>query len=225
MGIFSPPREERYAAAARAIAPYGFVTDAARATQLQPLLPLAELSEPSKCNIAAFGRIEDADVAAFEYTYSSKDSDGKRHWYDRLLIALAHRGIDGRASLRPDEKEWSSAAAFLDAITWVPPFIIVKAFQLINESANPDRTVGNKEFDRLYVVHAASEGDARQSIPPELQDLLPRIGFRGTLELRPGLLLFTVRGTRFNEETLPQALGYVAPLLAATVRRDEYPYR
>jgi hypothetical protein len=224
MGLFGPTREEKRTAAAWAVEPLGFVMDPSRADQLRPLMPLAELYVPDRFVTAAFGRIEDADVAAFEYEYSSADSEGTSYSYT-LVIAVAHPKIAGAASLSPERREWDTAAAVIDAITWIPPFILVKAFQLINESRNPDRTIGHEEFDKLYVVHAASDEAAREAITPELRDLLPRIGFRGTLEIRPGLLLYTVVGTNFDFETLPQALGYAAPLLAATVHRAEYPYR
>jgi hypothetical protein len=225
MGLFGPSREERHAAAARRIAPFGFVTDPARATQLATFLPLAELSNPERYCTAAFGRIEGADVAAFEYEYSTMNSDGSPCWYDTLLIAVADPRIEGRVSLRPDYPEWSTTNAVLNLVMWVPPFTVVKALDLLLQRRNPDRLVGHEEFDRLYVVHAASDADAKDAITPELCDLLPRLGFRGTLEIRPGLLLYTVRETRFDGETLVQALGYAAPLFAATARRTEYPYR
>ena len=225
MGLFHPSSEARYEEAARAIAPYGFVTDPARASLLRNFQPLAELSEPDHYKIAAFGRIEDADVAAFEYAYSYKDSEGRSHSSTRLVIVVAHPMIAGSASLSPDGREWDAFQGVLDVIFWIPPFTFLKAIQLLNESRNPDIVVGHAEFDRLYLVHAASEAAAREAFTAELRDLLPRIGFRGTLELRPGYLLFTVHGARFDEQTLPNALGHVAPLLAALVRPDDYPYR
>lgn len=225
MGFLGPSREEQYAAAARVIEPHGFVTDPSRASVLQSYLPFAELSHPDLYLIAAFGRIEDADVGAFEYRYSHKDQEGKVHTSTRLVIVVLHPRIEGRVSLADDSREWDTAQGVLDVISWLPPFIIVKAFQLINESRYPDRVVGHEEFDRRYVVHAASDEATRDAITPELRDLLPRIGFRGTLEIRPGVLLYTVQGTHFDPETLPQALAYAAPLLAATARRAEYPYR
>lgn len=220
----SASQEERVAAAARLIAPLGFITDRARANELAALVPLAELPAPDRYVTAASGTIEDADVTAFEYECASIDGEGAT-WDDHLVLVVAHPRIEGRASLVADSPRWGGAAAVLDLALWVPPFTVLKARQLLLERRNPDRVVGHDEFDRLYVVHAKSDEAARAAITPELRDLLPQLGFRGTLEIRPGLLLYSIDGTRFDAETLPHALGYVAPLLAATAHRADYPYR
>ena len=40
-----------------------------------------------------------------------------------------------------------------------------------------------------YLVHAESEEVARRAVTPQLGELLVEANFKGTLELRPGLLL------------------------------------
>lgn len=215
MGLFGPSREERLASAARAIAPYGFRFDPSRASGLKQYLPLREAATPEHYVTACFGHIEDAAVEGYEYEYSSTDNEGNTSWHRKTLVAVQHPSIRGAGSICPDEKEWSTLAAAFDLITWVPPFVIVKIAMWINEGNNPDRTVGDAEFDRLYKVHAASDEAARESFSPALRRAALKIGFRGTLELRPGLLLYTPYRESFDGETIVGAFGIATVFIAA----------
>jgi hypothetical protein len=174
---------------------------------------------------AAFGQIEGHRVEAFEYLYSGSDNDGNTVQYDQLLVAVEHPWVQGDASFRPEQREWSTVAAALDALLWIPPFTFLKAIQLLNESRNPDRVVGHAEFDRLYVVHAASDEAARRAIPTPLRDLAVRIGFRGTVELRAGLLLFAPQLPRFDASSIVQTLGIAAALVGAFAAPASHPMR
>jgi hypothetical protein len=216
---------ERHHQAAALITQYGFVTDPSRANEVLRYRPFAFLSSPETSCTAAFGRIEAAAVSAFEYEYSSQDSNGNWSSDVTLAVVVEHPDIPGGAAIRPDWREWSTIGAFIDTVFWIPPFTILKVFQLLMQDQNPDRVVGHAEFDRLYEVRAKSNEAAARAIGPELRDLLPRIGFRGTLELRPSLAVFSIPGTKFDSEGIVRALGHVAPILAATARRHSYPMR
>jgi hypothetical protein len=215
MALFGPSREERLSAAERTIAPYGFRFDASRAADLKQYLPLREAAAPASYVTGCFGRIEDAVVEGYEYEYTSSDTDGNTSWHSATLIAVQHRAIAGTASFAPEWKEWSTVAAAFDAITWVPPFILVKIVQWLAESSNPDRTVGDADFDRLYKVHGASDEAARAGLPPALRSAALRIGFRGTLETRPGLLLYAPYGESFDAKTIVSAFGIATVFIGA----------
>lgn len=222
MGLFGPSTAERHAAAAQAIRPYGFVLDPSAAVGLGRYLPFELLATPQTFATCALGEIEDAPVEAYEYGYSSRDSDGNTTYRTELVIAVHHASIRGRASIRPEWREWSVFAAALDIILWVPPFTLVKAIQLLAESRHPDRSVGDSDFDRLYVVRAASDAAAREAIPQPLRDALMRIGFKGTLEIRPGVLLYSPHRLGLDGEGAVPALGIATVLLAALRRPEGY---
>lgn len=215
MSSWTRPREARLHAAAAALAPYGFVFRPGDAARLRVYLPLREAAAPETLVTACFGRIDDAAVEAFEYDSSSTDSDGNRTWSTTTLVAARHPAIRGGASLRPEWTQWSSTAAFIDAVMWIPPFTILKLFQYAFAARDPDRLVGDADFDRLYVVHAPSDAEARAALPRALRQALLHIQFRGTLELRPGLLLYTTYGHRLDGQTAVGALGIATVLLGA----------
>jgi hypothetical protein len=225
MGLFGPSREERLRAAAIALAPYGMVMDARRAGELRQYEPFAELSTPSGYTTAVHGRVDDAPLEAYEYTYATTDSEGRRTYENEIAVVLRHAWIRGTASLRPDQKQWSSAAAALDVLLWIPPFTLVKAIQHLNESKNPDRTIGDVEFDRLYAIHAASDEAARQAIPPSLRSAILAVRFRGVIELRPGVLVYSPYGMGLDERTAIKAIGFAAYFLAALEPKRAHPMR
>lgn len=212
---FGRAQEERLAAAAAALAPFGFVFRPDEAARVRRYLPLREASAPEHLVTACFGRIEDATVEAFEYESSSTDSDGNTSWSTSTLVAVHHPAIPGGASIHPDWPQWSTAAAVIDAVFWIPPFTILKLFQLAFAARNPDRIVGDADFDRLYVVHAGSDAEARAALTPALREALLRLRFRGTLELRPGALLYSPHDYRFDAETAVSAIGVATVLLGA----------
>ena len=214
----SATRRDPLAEATEALAPYGFDVEHRGATALSAWLPLGIFAQPDTLGPAAFGRIEASTVSAFHYSYSYTDADGQWHTADELLIVAQHPMIRGDARISPDAKEWGGVAAFIDAFLWIPPFTLIKAVQLLVASANPDRLVGDADFDRLYRIHAASDAEARAAIPAALRTMLLKLRFRGRIELRRGALLYAVDGaTRFERETLIRVLGYAAPLVSAAL--------
>lgn len=225
MSWFGPSREERYAAAAAALRPYAFVVDRARAAGLRRFLPFDMLTTPARYHVAAIGRIEDTDVLAYEYGYDSTDHEGNPSSHDAMVVAVVHPAIAGRAAFGPDHRAWGGIGAVLDALFWIPPFTVLKVFQYLAESRNPDRVVGHAEFDRLYYVRAASDDVARRVVTPELRDAAVRFALRGTVELHDGALLYSIAQHRFDAEGVVRALGYAAPLLAATALAAQYAYR
>lgn len=215
MSSWTRARDERLAAAAAALAPFGFAFHPGAAEGVRRYLPLREAAAPEVLVTACFGRIEDARVEAYEYDVSDLDSEGNRTWSTVTLVAVHHPAIPGGASVRPDWKQWSTAAAIIDAVFWIPPFTILKLFQFALAAQNPDRVVGDAEFDRLYLVRARSDAEARAALTPALRRALLQLHFRGTLELRPGLLLYTPDDYRFDGASAVSALGVATVLLGA----------
>jgi hypothetical protein len=218
-------RDDRLCEAAAALAPYGFRLDDSLAKGLRAYEPLAELEVPAHYVVGVSGHVEGIPVEAFEYEYATSIQDGSTTYGDQLVVAVQHPAIRGTASFFADPKQWSSAAAFVDAFLWVPPFTLLKAFQLLFESKSPDRTVGDADFDRLYVVHAASDEAARLAIPPALRAAVLRAGFRGTVELRPGVLLYAPSTGRLDSDHAVGAIGLAPYFLGALLPRPAHPMR
>ncbi len=224
MGLFWPSREEREERArvrhhhlAYAFSSYGFAYEPHGGEALRGLLPFVVHSTPDRYGLRAHGTLGDARIEVFEYSYDSTDAEGNRSTYTQVLCAVQHPAVEGTASITPDAAQWGGVGAFLDALFWIPPFIFLKLIGAIHAARNPDRTVGDREFDRLYYVRAASDEAARQAIPPALRHWLVRHGFRGSIELRPGLILYSVAGARLSPEGVPVVLSYARPLLDAAM--------
>lgn len=117
MGIFGPSRQERQAAAFASVAPYGFVQVPPEEERLKlQLAPFAHHSAPDRCRATAFGRIDQAEVWAFDYDYSYTDSEGNRQSSSQLLVAVHHPRIVGGAAFTPDAPQWGGVAAALDVL-------------------------------------------------------------------------------------------------------------
>ena len=204
--------------AREALRAYGFEVETEAASALSPWLPLKAFAKPDKVTLTATGRIESSEVSAFQYTYTYTDHEGQVRSAEELLVVAQHPRIRGGARIAPDAKNWGGIAAFIDAVLWIPPFTLIKAMQYLVGSAEPDRTLGNADFDRLYLVYAESDEQARAAIPEALRAMMLKLRFRGRIELRPGAILYTVDGgVRFEKETLIRALGYAAPRVSAAL--------
>lgn len=225
MGLFGPSREERLAGAARALAPYGFAQDPARAKQLERYQPFVVLTQPEDHVTAFFGSIEGAPVEAYEYGYSSMDNEGHTNHFSALAVAIHHPWVNGGAAFSPDRKAWGGVAAALGTLRWLPPFTLFKALEHVERSKHPDRVVGHSEFDRLYYVRAESDESARRAIPPRLREVCVRSGFRGRVELRPGVLLYSPAASAFDERTAVDALGIGAAFVGALAPESGHPMR
>jgi hypothetical protein len=90
---------------------------------------------------------------------------------------------------------------------------------------DPDRTVGDADFDRLYRVRAASDSAAAHAITPALREVCVRLRFRGAVELRPGVLIYSPYEHRLDEKTAVPALGVGAAFLAALAPKRDHPMR
>lgn len=211
-------RQDEFAATVESLRTYGFEVEAQGATALSAWLPLSLFAKPDTLGSAAFGRIESSEVSAFQYMYSYGDGEGQVHTAEELVIVARHPQIRGGARIAPDAKNWGGIAAFIDAVLWIPPFTLIKAMQYLIGSHEPDRTLGNADFDRLYLVYAESDVEARAAIPEALRAMMLKLRFRGRIELRRGALVYAVDGaTRFEKESLIRALGYAAPLVSAAL--------
>ena len=131
--------------------------------------------------------------------------------------------IEGGAAFGPELREWSDVARAIDALFWIPPFTFLKVFQWMQAQQHPDRTAGHGEFDRLYRVRAVSDAAAQRAMSPRLRETCVRLALEGTVELRPGAVLYSVRGCGFDSEGMLRALGYAAPLMvSATMEPTTY---
>lgn len=225
MGFFGPSREERLAGAARALAPYGFRPDPRRASELRKYEPFTLLWQPESYVAGFFGSIEGAPVEAYEYGYTTTSEEGGTIHNSVLVVAIHHPWVNGGAAFQPDPREWDGVSAVIDALLWIPPFTIVKALQLVMEARHPDRNVGHPQFDRLYQVRAESNAAARRAITPDLRAVCLRLAFRGTVELRPGTLLYSPHGYELDERTAVHALGIGAAFLGALSPKVAHPMR
>jgi hypothetical protein len=223
--LFGPERDARIRAAASAIAPYGFVLGHAGDGPFGEQLPFVLHATPDSVSAVASGRIDAAEVWAFEYAYTSTDAEGNTSSHDQLVVIARHPRIEGGAAFHAEPREWSAIARTLDVLFWIPPFTLLKAFQWLHEARNPDRSVGDAEFDRLYRVRAASDEQAQRAIPRTLRETVLRLGVKAAIELRPGVIVYSIEGCGFDGEGLPRALGYAAPLLAATITEASHVYR
>ncbi len=237
MGIFGPTRDERLAGAARALHPYGFTMDPRYAQGLRQYEPLRELGAPEEYVTAVFGTIEGARVEAYEYEYTTSNtvqtggvgpgsmvhSQMVRESHRVLAVVVHHPSIRGGASFAADLAAWGTAGAVASAIMWVPPFTIIKVAMLLAERQNPDRTVGDREFDRRFKVHAPSDEEASLAIPPALRQVCTHIDFRGSVELRPGLLIYSPEDCGLDERTAVHALGIATAFLHAFAPQHAHP--
>lgn len=233
MGIFGPSRDERLGAAARALHPYGFTMDWRYAQGLRQYEPFAELHAPAEYITACFGTIEGARVEAYEYEYTTHRTiqtgpagpNGMVHTMDvterqtALAVVVHHPWIRGGASFVADLAAWGTLGSVVNALLWIPPFTIAKIAMALMDRKNPDREVGDAEFDRRYKVHAASEEAARAAIPPALREVCTHIDFRGAVELRPGLLIYSPFEHRLDEPSAVHAIGIATAFLHAFAPR------
>lgn len=210
-------RGDRIRAAAAHLARYGFHTGRSTAAEVKRWGPFRVHDSPDECTVHAEGAVDGAHVDLYEYDSTSTDSEGASSTSTTLLAVAAHPWIPGSAGVTVDFREWSTGGALFgavwDVMTWFPPFIILKVAMHLNEAANPDRVVGHPEFDRLYVVRADSAEAAAHAIPEALRDALVATAFQGHLELRPGYLLLSVSGARFDPTGVDHTLRFVSSFL------------
>jgi hypothetical protein len=196
---------------------------------LKPLLPFRVLSTPDRCLVRASGEVDGTRVELYENDYSTTDSDGNSSSCDELVCLLYHPHVRGDAALTRDWPKWSDGAALFktvfDVLTWLPPFVIIKPFQLIAEARNPDRTVGHDVLDHFYCVRADSDAAAAASITPALREYIVRTRFKGSLELRSGLAIYTCDRARMEAGKLEPVLGHVRGFLQAFTEQSSHPMR
>lgn len=212
---------DRYRKAALVLERHGFRSEIPPRDALRRYQPFKAFDDPQEALVRAVGRCGDAYVEIYEYEYSSTDSDGNTSTSDTLVACVLHPKLCGSAVIFPDAAEWGGAAAIFLALwnflTWFPPFIILKLVHFIHLKQNPDRVVGQSDFDRLYVVRASSNEAAAQAVPPLLRKYLLATRFHGRIELRPGLMIYSVRGARFRADKIELLLAPLKGLLESTV--------
>ena len=204
---------------------HGFRSGHARPDALAPYLPFRHFDTPDECVVFASGSVDGVNAELYEYDSSSRDSDGNTSYSTTLLACLHHPWVTGGASITLDWKEWSTLAAAIDAAMWFPPFLFVKAIQMYAESRDPDHVLGHPEFDRLYHVHAPSLDHASRAIPPALREFLARYAFKGTVELRPGLILYALHSARFTIEGVQRTMSFARGFLSSFQPPHAHPMR
>jgi hypothetical protein len=213
MGFFGPSRAERLEAAAHVLRGAGFAVEPARANALCTYAPFVLLPTPTAYVTSARGEIEGRLVELFEYESTSTESDGSSSQNTELVVVAHHRNIRGGACFAPDWPKWGGVAAFIDAIFWLPPFILLKAVQLAVRVANPKRTVGHEAFDHLFVARADSDEAARAAIPRALCDVVSGELLKVTVELRAGVMVFAPHGLILRDESVARILDVTDALL------------
>lgn len=224
-------RDVRIQQTAALLTRYGYTTRPTDPRALDAFLPWS-FPSPYRCDVEAAGSLgEEAAVRAFEYRYSYQNSNGDHEYADELLVAVSHPKITGGAVIKIDGPEWGGAAAVVEAMSWLPPFVVARgiAWALSGIFGGPaehqDIEIGHAELDRLYKIHAASTEDARRAVTPALRDHLVRTRFRGTIELRAGLMLYTVEQASFSPTRVGIALAPLPELLGCAVEQPTHPYR
>lgn len=218
-------REQAMRHAAQVLAGYGMRCERTLPDALSGYLPFRYFPTPDACVVRAVGALDATRVELYEYDHTSRDSDGVAVHGRTLLACVHHAWVSGGASITLDRKQWSSLSAAIDAAMWFPPFVFVKAFQLWAESKDPDHMVGHPDFDRLYYVHADSQEIAARTITPMLGEFLTRYAFRGTIELRPGMILYALHDARFDPEGVQRTLSYVRGFIDAFPPPGAHPMR
>lgn len=207
------------------MAPWGFRMETDDSTMHERWLPFVVLATPDRCTVRARGSVEDRELWIVEYDYSWSDSVGNDHSADAVLGALEAPWSRGSAAIAMDERAWSGVAAALDVLFWIPPFTLLKFVQLANESRRPDLEIGNAEVDRRYRVHAESEAAARAAIPPKLGEHLLSTNFRGSIEIRPELVLFSLRDARFDPAGVENTIAHARAIGRCFERPQSAPFR
>lgn len=224
MGLLGPTRQERHAAAATALAPYGFRLEPQSAGNVRSYEPFALIAGPTTCHMAVVGQIESTRIEAYEYTYQTTDAEGGVTYADEFVVVVHHPWIVGGANFSPDLRAWGGVHSVIDALLWIPPFTLLKLVQLLGNKA-PDRAVGHSEFDRLYKVRAASDADAARAISRGLRELFVRLRLRATVELRPGLLIYSLFDHRLDDKTAIATIGAAGAIIAALEPSGDHPMR
>ncbi|MFO0560840.1 MAG: hypothetical protein U0269_22675 [Polyangiales bacterium] len=130
------------------------------------------------------------------------------------LAIVQHPALSATVDISADWKA-STGGAIANALLWIPPFTFVKAFQYMAEAKNPDHVVGQKEFDKRFVVHSPSEEMAREAISPALGELLVSEDFKGSFALRPGAALVRFVNGERGAQGFERRFGFVRALVGA----------
>lgn len=138
------------------------------------------------------------------------------HTWGTLAI-VQHPALEATVDISADWKA-TTGGAIANALLWIPPFTFVKAFQYAAEAKNPDHVVGQKEFDKRFVVHAPSEAMAKAAISPALGELLVSADFKGSFALRPGAALVRFEQGAKGADGFEKRFAFVRALVGALDR-------
>jgi hypothetical protein len=176
---------------------------------LEPFLPYEECRGLADCTFASWNEIGPYIAWLLDYDYSEERTaavtrSGPTADYHGTGIHTEHERYTAHVSgtlailQHPEVREtvdvltdWraSTAGAIVNALLWIPPFTFVKPFQYAALAKNPDREIGHEEFDRRFLVRAASAEAAQAAIHPALGELLVASDFKGRLSMRPGAVI------------------------------------
>jgi len=185
-------------------------------------------ADPARTTVRATGQIEGVNVEIFEYDATAMASEPGDHEY-HLLALVWHPDISGNARIRPDPSQWKTGSRVRDALSSLAPFAALRSMSWSARVAlgvsNEDLKVGHDEFDRLYIVNAISSEAATRVIPPALCQALPRIAFKGSIELRPGLMMISHDKAGMTPTRLGYLMEPLPALITAVLPKQPPPFR
>lgn len=196
------PREERYEEAAKILSQLGFSTSRTSPDLLAPYLPWSFLP-PNHCIIRGLGHYEETKIELFEYDFSTTTSRGAE-FGDAAIVIASHPRIRGSALLNPRKGLLKTARR---AAHWLK-----------------SRSLEERFLDR-YQATVSPITERAQILPTSLQEHIVESDFEGPIELRPGLLLYTLEGARFEEAYIEPLLRPLKGLLDAIIPEPAHPLR
>jgi hypothetical protein len=207
-------RERRHASAVPALTAVGFAPERCALDALAGLVPWP-FPTPNFAFAAARGNVQGAEVVAYEFGTIHGTASAPALQASTVVL-IQHARIDGRAQIRLDpfpDKE--------------PPGVFARMRATIfgAETGPEDLVVGDPAFDHRYLVYSPSIEAARRAIPLALSTWLVRNAFPGAIDVRPGLLIYTVPGVIFEPSRVSWLFPPAAPLLEAATTSAHQGYR
>ena len=207
-------REQRFAAVAPVLGRSGFKLERPPLDALAALAPWP-FPPPSYALALARGACDGAEVELHEYG-SIHGASAAPALQSHAVVLARHGRLDGRVQLFPDPDPDKQ-----------PPglFARVRAAVLGAQAGPEDLVVGDQELDRLYVVHAPSVEAARRALPPALRRWIAGVRFAGAVDVRPGMLLYSVPGAILEPAGVGRLLAPLGELLEAATSAPPQGYR
>lgn len=169
------------------------------------------------------GEIEGAKVDLFEYEWMQPGGRGTVRRGRRIALLLRHPAFDGEARCTWEQFETAGAKIFswsLMSFLGLMLFWIVVPLWLIRylKGGNPSpksQRIGNPEFEKRFKILSSSGEMAKRAIPEAIQALAVDEGWKGPIEVRPGMLAVGLQGNVLDAERLEEAVRLAKRLVRA----------